>query len=403
MLFASAQISPVRIHWGAFLRCSLLAGLCLVAIAASARDTFDVLTFVPPQGWARDAGPNGEMVRFAKQDATGNAFAMITIFRSMAAGADSKANFDTAWAELARKPLDATAAQMSGMNVENGWEIQTGSAPFQKDRLSGVVLLSTASAENKMANVLVVTNSTAFQGEIGNFIASLQLAPVGKDPAKAPPVAPAANSGEKPEVWYSYRATLGTFTYNFTFVAILPNGDVLGSIPSEGMFGVNRATRPQYRWGKRKVAGNEVHFDYGEFGLTRMEPVADGKMSYPPGSKSTFYYRLKSVDGLRIDGEFASDSPDWHRKGKPADIVFHSDGSFINHSVVTEIYDGSGKQLGTKDSGRGIYEIRDFTILLKYSDGTVARRPFYLSADDGGGPLPNAILMGSYPHYRRKD
>ncbi len=86
------------------------------------------------------------------------------------------------------------------------------------------------------------------------------------------------------------------------------------------------------------------------------------------------------MDGTRVDGEFASDSPEWYRKGIPADIVFRRDGTFVNRAVVTEIYDGAGKQLGSKSSGNGTYEIRDFTIVFKYSDGTVARRGFYVLA-----------------------
>ncbi len=244
-----------------FLQRGLFAVLFLVSLSARAEETFDVLTFSAPKGWTKDAGADGEMIRYSKAEAGGNGFAMITIFRSVAAGPDSKANFDAAWATLAQKTLGVKAAQMGAVATNNGWEIQTGSSLFQNDSLSGVVMLVAASADNKMNSVLLVTNSSAFQGEISPFFASLKLAPSAKAPAKissAAPVPAVVASGEKPEVWYSYRATIGSFSYNFTFMAVFPNGDALNTIPFEGMLGVNPATRPQYMWGKRKVVGNEI-------------------------------------------------------------------------------------------------------------------------------------------------
>jgi hypothetical protein len=66
---------------------------------------------------------------------------------------------------------------------ENGWEIQSGVAPFQKDGNQGLAMLVTASGFGKMVNVLVLTNTQAYETNITAFLGSISLKkPVGETP-----------------------------------------------------------------------------------------------------------------------------------------------------------------------------------------------------------------------------
>lgn len=158
----------------------ILLSFQLFSAAVYAQEKFDVTTFSVPKGWTKEVSPNGDAVRFSKEDSAKNAFAMITIFKSIPAGADSKVNFNEAWSELAEKTLNAKSPKMNPAINQNGWETQTGLAEFQKDGLSGIALLTTASAENKMVNILLVTNTDIYQKEIENFFASVKLPLVAK-------------------------------------------------------------------------------------------------------------------------------------------------------------------------------------------------------------------------------
>jgi hypothetical protein len=80
---------------------------------------------------------------------------------------------------------------------KDGWQLVGGTAPFKKDELEGAAVLLTFTGGGKMVNVLVLTNSGAYEPAISAFLASIKLkkpeistAPAAQDPAQPP-----ANSG----------------------------------------------------------------------------------------------------------------------------------------------------------------------------------------------------------------
>lgn len=154
--------------------------------AAFAQEKFNLVTFTAPQDWTKETSPKGDAVRYTIEEAENNAFAMITIFKSIPASADSKANFDTAWDELAFKTMGAGSPEMQAVAEENGWVVETGVAPFQKEGIEGVALLITASGANQMVNVLFITNTDIFQNEVENFFSSVNLPPLKSQTANTP-------------------------------------------------------------------------------------------------------------------------------------------------------------------------------------------------------------------------
>ena len=64
---------------------------------------------------------------------------------------------------------------MEAVTKENGWELQTGSAQFDKGGLTGIAMLVTATSNNKMANMLVLFNSDTYMQQLNDFISSIEL------------------------------------------------------------------------------------------------------------------------------------------------------------------------------------------------------------------------------------
>lgn len=171
---------------------SLLA-ICLITMTAiSQKQTFDIATYTLPKGWNKQAAESA--IQLSKEDASG-AFCLITLYKSLPAAGDSKKIFDVAWESLAKDELNIkTDPEMQPVATEDGWEVQSGHAVFEKDGVKGIALLVSSTGYDKLMNVLIVTNTDAFEKDITAFLESIVL-------KKSSGVTPKQNTGDvKPPV-----------------------------------------------------------------------------------------------------------------------------------------------------------------------------------------------------------
>ncbi len=153
--------------------CSIICVLSIsIAASAQAPETFDVATFKSPKGWQKQAGANS--VQFSTSS---NAdYCLITLFKSIPGLGDSKENFDAAWGTIVKETVTVSSApEMAATSTENGWEIQTGYSPFEKDGAKGSAMLVTASGFGKMVNALILTNAPSYEPAISAFLGSIKL------------------------------------------------------------------------------------------------------------------------------------------------------------------------------------------------------------------------------------
>lgn len=169
------------------------ASICILTAAvisfAQAKETFDIATFQTPKGWNKQAGQDS--LRISTENG-GDAFCLITIFKSIQGLSDPKENFGAAWETIVKEAVNvASEPEVTGPSpADNGWEAVVGAAPFEKDGIKGIAMLVTASGGGKMVNSLILTNSQNYESEIRAFLASIKL----KTP-DATPVRNAAKSG----------------------------------------------------------------------------------------------------------------------------------------------------------------------------------------------------------------
>lgn len=151
-----------------------LLGLLAISFQAPAQSTekFDIVSFQTPKGWQRDVGENA--VQFGVEKGTDVCIA--TIFKSLPAGPDPKANFDLAWEKIVKDLVTVSGErQMLPSETAEGWTLLSGLSKYQSDGINGVALLVNASGGNKMINVLILTNSDAFKQDIEEFLGSFVL------------------------------------------------------------------------------------------------------------------------------------------------------------------------------------------------------------------------------------
>jgi hypothetical protein len=149
----------------------------LFACAATAfaqKETFDLVTYTAPKGWKKQPGESA--VQFIKEDSIKNIYGLLTLYKSIPSTANAKDNFDMAWASLVKEMVTVSAApEMLPTATEDGWQIHTGYAAFESDGNKGVVLLVTSSGFDKMVNVIILTNTDAYEQTIAGFLESMVI------------------------------------------------------------------------------------------------------------------------------------------------------------------------------------------------------------------------------------
>lgn len=156
----------------------LLLALLLVttSAASSQQQTFDIASFIPPRDWQRKTAEGGGGLQFTTEDAAKGTYCIITIFKAIPATDNAKNNFDAAWTDLVKGMVTVTAEpEMQPAASENGWEAQSGYAPFESDGTKGVVILVTSTGFGKMVNIIILTNTDAYEKEMTAFLESVSF------------------------------------------------------------------------------------------------------------------------------------------------------------------------------------------------------------------------------------
>lgn len=168
--------------------------LCILTFSigafAQTTETFDIATFQPPKGWNRQ--PTQSSIQFSTEDKAAGTYCLITLFKSIPGTGDSKENFGIAWKTIVKGMVNvATAPQMFSSNNPEDWALEGGFAPFEKGGEKGVALLYTISGYGKMVNILILTNTQAYESNVTAFVESISLK---KPIAEISAVKPAAST-----------------------------------------------------------------------------------------------------------------------------------------------------------------------------------------------------------------
>ena len=157
---------------------NLLGFLILFVFAANVfaqkPETFDIISFKTPKGWQKEAGKNA--VQLGIDDSATGGLCMITMFKPLPGSSDSKVNFEAAWESIVKETVKVSGEpQMQTPMSENGWTAESGLAQYESDGKKGIVLLVTISGQDKMVNILILTNTDKYQPEIAAFLESVDL------------------------------------------------------------------------------------------------------------------------------------------------------------------------------------------------------------------------------------
>jgi hypothetical protein len=96
----------------------------------------------------------------------------------------------------------------------------------------------------------------------------------------------------------------------------------------------------------------------------------------------TVYMKCTSINGQKLNGTFTTyanpQDPDLlsQPKGNRSVISFTTDGKFIDEGVYQTLLQDYGKGEAYNAPGKGTYELKDYSIILKFYDGRVKQEAF---------------------------
>jgi len=138
------------------------------------KQTFDVINYTIPNGWDKTEMANGIQLS-TKNDGKGN-YAAAVILRSVASTAPANENFTASWEKLVKGTVSVSGEPtIQAPATEKGWNVISGQASYTDGANKGWVTLITATATDKMANVVIMTNTDKYQNQILDFIKNLDL------------------------------------------------------------------------------------------------------------------------------------------------------------------------------------------------------------------------------------
>lgn len=347
-------------------------------LASAQQKQFDIVSYNLPKGFTEEQ--TAERVTLTK-DGGSKGFCIITLFKSIDAGNDSKKNFDLSWAELVKKVIPVNAPVMQPPVLDDGWKTEVGSSSFSNEGITGTSILISSTKESRLQNMLILVNGAEMITEMENFLSAVKMNLPSTAVAETKnnnndPLAYSNSTTPKHEVWMNYGFSAVKNRYTVRYLLKYANGDCLGYIPEQGVLGFSKATdnKTDRHWGVSKDNGTQTHIEYIDGSVLKLGKESATKVSYPPGSKTSFYFKCISVDGLKLDGEWSSGgsyaNPNWYKLPNfdGGTIRFYKDGRFENNKGYVSMKEGTNGYI-TSDKGNGTYYIKDFTLIMKYSDG----------------------------------
>lgn len=147
-------------------------------------------------------------------------------------------------------------------------------------------------------------------------------------------------------------------------------------------------------WGTWKLTGSEGELTRPS--VTRKMPLKilkDDEIELD----HTHYYRCASVDGMKLDGAWTSYAnpadPDLKKPGGTKAILhFSPDGHFRDDGLFA-LFLGSMDGPVKSAPGSGTYEIKDWTLILRYDDGHVRTAAFSMFVRGKADPKASSIYV----------
>ncbi len=177
-----------------------------------------------------------------------------------------------------------------------------------------------------------------------------------------------------------------------------PNGQAYfgNDFPAEGLNELRtriRAENNRRDWGTYSYSNGNglLKLPYADIPLR----MSNGNLVVNTNKTDHEFIKIRRVDGARFEGTYGLSGR--NAAGKTPVIRFTGDGQFADDGAMKVLFHEYTDCLNlAKDPGSGTYEVKDFSIVFRYSDGRVIRIAFLGVDYDKGNPSPGTLALSFY-------
>ena len=137
------------------------------------RQTFDIASFVPPNGWQNET--RDYAASYTTTNNLTQGWCRVTLYKSMLSNGDAMADFNSEWPNLITKSFPDALMPTPEATTEDGWTSEAGAAKFQFNGQDAAALLTTITGYGVEMSIVVLMNSEEFMPAVESFLASIDL------------------------------------------------------------------------------------------------------------------------------------------------------------------------------------------------------------------------------------
>jgi hypothetical protein len=419
-----------------FLRALVFLFLCTLSSAWAAPLTFDISTITPPPGFTIERGAG--QVQLTLVEANQREFVRLALYAAQPASGDAAHSFAQEWnATVATNWPGHPPPAPTNARTASGHTYLEGTRMIQMADSARPVSLTMFALGDKVVSVLIIASDPAALARnrpvLVEMLNGVQFAGLRSAPAATSPVAPSppakgqATGRGSPVVgiWAALR-NAGGLQYNpfsrqmdmqsarmeIRWRTFFADGTAFEGLPEHGMLRLDLAAERAnpYNgafWGQWSASGDRVSMRQLS-GRTLDYTLRDGELvEDPKTSGNARFTRLASVDGLRLNGTWST-SQQWNESNAGSNwtsvpvIQFSRDGRFVDRGAF--MYTGIERLTAEnvqRHPGKGSYDIRSFTLTLRYDDGREVLRALVPPMKKDAAVDDRVIYIGQFPFHRQ--
>jgi hypothetical protein len=178
------------------------------------------------------------------------------------------------------------------------------------------------------------------------------------------------------------------------YTMFYPNGQIFSGpkFPAQGFYGMNTWVEAELRtryWGTYTLQNGKgnIKMGYGDIPIK----VSGNDLIVTTQNTEHKYEKVPSVDSAVFNGTYAFEG-NWD--GNPPSITFTTDGKFTDRGALDILHHATTDPFNiTSEPGSGTYFVKDFTLILNYSDGRKVQLVFMGEDYDKQNPSPANLTL----------